>query len=194
MNQPARAWPRPRFQWASWTLTSTTLSPWRHIAACQCSLVRQRHGLIDHHPPALWLHLCTTQVSAADRSQWSDSICVAVMTDAICESNYAAGVRWNEVFTSQRYWRILHPLSSDPPKITLMRLVERTSTSLSLSWDVSPRPRVQPRPIRYELTYRKKVGLSCLFSCYVLSSFYVILHFALNKLKVASKIFNLNNT
>uniref|UniRef100_A0A8C3A355 receptor protein-tyrosine kinase n=1 Tax=Cyclopterus lumpus TaxID=8103 RepID=A0A8C3A355_CYCLU len=41
--------------------------------------------------------------------------------------------------------------------ITTMRLVERTSTSLSLSWDVSPRIRLQPRPIRYELTYRKKV-------------------------------------
>uniref|UniRef100_A0A8C4EHJ8 receptor protein-tyrosine kinase n=1 Tax=Dicentrarchus labrax TaxID=13489 RepID=A0A8C4EHJ8_DICLA len=42
-------------------------------------------------------------------------------------------------------------------QITSMRLVERTSTSLSLSWDVFPRPRVQSRPIRYELTYRKKV-------------------------------------
>ncbi|XP_068188774.1 ephrin type-A receptor 2 isoform X2 [Antennarius striatus] len=47
-------------------------------------------------------------------------------------------------------------LYTDPPKITTMRLIERTSTSLSLSWDVSPRPRVQPRPFRYELTYRKK--------------------------------------
>lgn len=44
---------------------------------------------------------------------------------------------------------------TDPPKITTMRLVERGSTSLSLSWDVSPR-RVPPRPIRYELAYRKK--------------------------------------
>ncbi|TMS15929.1 Ephrin type-A receptor 2, partial [Larimichthys crocea] len=47
-------------------------------------------------------------------------------------------------------------LYTDPPKITTMRLVERSSTSLSLSWDVSPRPRVQHRPIRYELTYCKK--------------------------------------
>uniref|UniRef100_A0A8C3A5J7 receptor protein-tyrosine kinase n=1 Tax=Cyclopterus lumpus TaxID=8103 RepID=A0A8C3A5J7_CYCLU len=46
---------------------------------------------------------------------------------------------------------------TEPPRITTMRLVERTSTSLSLSWDVSPRIRLQPRPIRYELTYRKKV-------------------------------------
>lgn len=38
-----------------------------------------------------------------------------------------------------------------------MRLVERDSTSLSLSWDVFPRPRVQSQPIRYELAYRKKV-------------------------------------
>ncbi|XP_022049739.1 ephrin type-A receptor 2 isoform X1 [Acanthochromis polyacanthus] len=45
---------------------------------------------------------------------------------------------------------------TEPPKITTMRLVEKTSFSLSLSWDVSPRPRVQSRPIRYELTYRKK--------------------------------------
>uniref|UniRef100_A0A4W6BS88 receptor protein-tyrosine kinase n=1 Tax=Lates calcarifer TaxID=8187 RepID=A0A4W6BS88_LATCA len=60
------------------------------------------------------------------------------------------------VFTSHRYSSIHHPLSPDPPKITTMRLVERTSTTLSLSWDVSPRPRVQLRPIRYELTYRKK--------------------------------------
>ncbi|CAJ1055387.1 ephrin type-A receptor 2 isoform X2 [Xyrichtys novacula] len=45
---------------------------------------------------------------------------------------------------------------TDPPKITTMRLVEKTSNSLSLSWDVSPRPRAQMRPIRYELTYRKK--------------------------------------
>uniref|UniRef100_A0A3B4ZP64 receptor protein-tyrosine kinase n=1 Tax=Stegastes partitus TaxID=144197 RepID=A0A3B4ZP64_9TELE len=45
---------------------------------------------------------------------------------------------------------------TEPPKITTMRLVERSSFSLSLSWDVSPRPRAQSRPIRYELTYRKK--------------------------------------
>ncbi|XP_068997131.1 ephrin type-A receptor 2 isoform X1 [Embiotoca jacksoni] len=45
---------------------------------------------------------------------------------------------------------------TDPPKITTMRLVDRSPTSLSLYWDVSPRPRVQLRPIRYELTYRKK--------------------------------------
>ncbi|XP_034732432.1 ephrin type-A receptor 2 isoform X2 [Etheostoma cragini] len=48
---------------------------------------------------------------------------------------------------------------TDPPKITTMRLVERTSTSLSLSWDVSPRlrvPQTQVWPIRYELTFRKK--------------------------------------
>uniref|UniRef100_A0A8C3A4R7 receptor protein-tyrosine kinase n=1 Tax=Cyclopterus lumpus TaxID=8103 RepID=A0A8C3A4R7_CYCLU len=51
---------------------------------------------------------------------------------------------------------ILSPLFPEPPRITTMRLVERTSTSLSLSWDVSPRIRLQPRPIRYELTYRKK--------------------------------------
>lgn len=44
----------------------------------------------------------------------------------------------------------------DPPKVTSMRLEERTPTSLSLSWSVSPRPRA-PRPTRYELTYRKKV-------------------------------------
>lgn len=48
-------------------------------------------------------------------------------------------------------------MSPDPPKITTMRLTARTSTSLSLSWEVSPRHRAQDRPIRYELTYRKKV-------------------------------------
>uniref|UniRef100_A0A7N9ATF3 receptor protein-tyrosine kinase n=1 Tax=Mastacembelus armatus TaxID=205130 RepID=A0A7N9ATF3_9TELE len=41
-------------------------------------------------------------------------------------------------------------------QITTIRLIERTPTSLSLFWDVSPRPRVHHRPIRYELTYRKK--------------------------------------
>ncbi|XP_061552605.1 ephrin type-A receptor 2 [Phycodurus eques] len=45
---------------------------------------------------------------------------------------------------------------TDPPKITSMRMVERTATKLSISWDVSSRPRFQPRPFRYELTYRKK--------------------------------------
>lgn len=60
-----------------------------------------------------------------------------------------------------------------------MRLVERTSTTLSLSWDVSPRPRVQLRPIRYELTYRKKVN--CLLVCCVF-----ILHLPLYKIKAAS--------
>ncbi|XP_067447690.1 ephrin type-A receptor 2 isoform X2 [Thunnus thynnus] len=45
---------------------------------------------------------------------------------------------------------------TDPPKITSMRLVERSPTSLSLSWDISPRPRIQARPFRYELNYRKK--------------------------------------
>ncbi|KAM9752541.1 ephrin type-A receptor 2 isoform 2-T2 [Menidia menidia] len=70
------------------------------------------------------------------------------------------------MFASQAAPRAHRPPSSatlttslhytDPPKITTMRLVERAPTSLSLSWDVSPRPRVQSRPIRYELTYRKK--------------------------------------
>ncbi|XP_077464571.1 ephrin type-A receptor 2 isoform X1 [Stigmatopora argus] len=45
---------------------------------------------------------------------------------------------------------------TDPPKITAIRMVERTATKLSISWDVSPRPRFQPRPFRYKLTYRKK--------------------------------------
>lgn len=36
-------------------------------------------------------------------------------------------------------------------------MVERTSASLSLSWDVFPRPRSQSQPIQYKLTYRKKV-------------------------------------
>uniref|UniRef100_A0A7N6F981 receptor protein-tyrosine kinase n=1 Tax=Anabas testudineus TaxID=64144 RepID=A0A7N6F981_ANATE len=50
----------------------------------------------------------------------------------------------------------LHYTGEYPPKITSMRLVERTPTSLSLSWDVSPRPRALSPPIRYELNYRKK--------------------------------------
>ncbi|KAM9342711.1 ephrin type-A receptor 2 [Pholidichthys leucotaenia] len=45
---------------------------------------------------------------------------------------------------------------TEPPKITGIRLVEKSSTSLSLSWDVSPQPQVQLRPVKYELTYRKK--------------------------------------
>ncbi|KAF3860119.1 hypothetical protein F7725_000374 [Dissostichus mawsoni] len=70
------------------------------------------------------------------------------------------------LFVSQASPRAFRPPSTsalttslhytDPPTITTMRLVEKTSTSLSLSWDVTPRPRAQPRPIRYELTYRKK--------------------------------------
>ncbi|KAK1899069.1 Ephrin type-A receptor 2 [Dissostichus eleginoides] len=70
------------------------------------------------------------------------------------------------LFASQASPRAFRPPSTsalttslhytDPPTITTMRLVEKTSTSLSLSWDVTPRPRAQPRPIRYELTYRKK--------------------------------------
>lgn len=85
----------------------------------------------------------------------------------LCKLNCAAGVRWIlrlsalAGFGFMNY--IWYPLSSDPPKITTMRLVERTSTSLSLSWDVSPRPRVHSPPIRYELTYRKKVRCSCFF-------------------------------
>ncbi|KAI4824504.1 hypothetical protein KUCAC02_013009 [Chaenocephalus aceratus] len=70
------------------------------------------------------------------------------------------------LFASQASPRAFRPPSTsalttslhytDPPKITTMRLVEKTSTSLSLSWDVTPRPRAQLPPIRYELTYRKK--------------------------------------
>lgn len=41
-----------------------------------------------------------------------------------------------------------------------MRLVGRTSTSLALSWDVSPRPRAQLH-VRYKLTYHKKVSIFC---------------------------------
>uniref|UniRef100_A0A8C8D9E2 receptor protein-tyrosine kinase n=1 Tax=Oncorhynchus tshawytscha TaxID=74940 RepID=A0A8C8D9E2_ONCTS len=44
---------------------------------------------------------------------------------------------------------------TDPPKVTSMRLVERSPTSLSLSWAVAPH-RPLPRPSRYELSYRKK--------------------------------------
>ena len=50
----------------------------------------------------------------------------------------------------------VHFFSSEPPKVTSMRLDERTSTSLSVSWMVASR-RAQPRPIQYELIYRKKV-------------------------------------
>uniref|UniRef100_A0A7N8WQS4 receptor protein-tyrosine kinase n=1 Tax=Mastacembelus armatus TaxID=205130 RepID=A0A7N8WQS4_9TELE len=70
-------------------------------------------------------------------------------------------------FASQAVQRSYRPPSTsalttslkytEPPKITTIRLIERTPTSLSLFWDVSPRPRVHHRPIRYELTYRKKV-------------------------------------
>uniref|UniRef100_A0A665X765 receptor protein-tyrosine kinase n=1 Tax=Echeneis naucrates TaxID=173247 RepID=A0A665X765_ECHNA len=48
------------------------------------------------------------------------------------------------------------PLSPDPPKITAMRLVERTPTSVSLSWDISPQPWAPNRPILYQVVYRKK--------------------------------------
>ncbi|XP_075882599.1 ephrin type-A receptor 2 isoform X2 [Nelusetta ayraudi] len=47
-------------------------------------------------------------------------------------------------------------LYTDPPKIISMRLVEKTTSSLSLSWDVSPRRWNKLQPVRYELTYRKK--------------------------------------
>uniref|UniRef100_A0A669DS12 receptor protein-tyrosine kinase n=1 Tax=Oreochromis niloticus TaxID=8128 RepID=A0A669DS12_ORENI len=54
----------------------------------------------------------------------------------------------------------LHYTGEHPPQITTMRLVGRTSTSLALSWDVSPRPRPQLN-IRYKLTYHKKVSIFC---------------------------------
>uniref|UniRef100_A0A8C6LG35 receptor protein-tyrosine kinase n=1 Tax=Nothobranchius furzeri TaxID=105023 RepID=A0A8C6LG35_NOTFU len=44
----------------------------------------------------------------------------------------------------------------NPQTIASMRLVERDSTSLSLSWDVSPRQLVQSPSVHYELAYRKK--------------------------------------
>ncbi|XP_076022656.1 ephrin type-A receptor 2 [Genypterus blacodes] len=69
-------------------------------------------------------------------------------------------------FVSQGTQRIIRPPSTsalttslhytDPPKITAMQLVERTHTSMSLSWAVTHRPQVATRPIRYQLTYRKK--------------------------------------
>uniref|UniRef100_A0AAQ4QQ11 receptor protein-tyrosine kinase n=1 Tax=Gasterosteus aculeatus aculeatus TaxID=481459 RepID=A0AAQ4QQ11_GASAC len=53
------------------------------------------------------------------------------------------------------------PRSSRPPSsISLtvsLRYTGETSASLSLSWDVFPRPRSQSQPIQYKLTYRKKV-------------------------------------
>uniref|UniRef100_A0A3Q4I2I6 receptor protein-tyrosine kinase n=1 Tax=Neolamprologus brichardi TaxID=32507 RepID=A0A3Q4I2I6_NEOBR len=52
----------------------------------------------------------------------------------------------------------LHYTGEHPPQITSMRLVGQTSTSLALSWDVSPRPRAQLH-IRYKLTYHKKVSI-----------------------------------
>uniref|UniRef100_A0A3Q3CYD0 receptor protein-tyrosine kinase n=1 Tax=Haplochromis burtoni TaxID=8153 RepID=A0A3Q3CYD0_HAPBU len=54
----------------------------------------------------------------------------------------------------------LHYTGEHPPQITTMRLVGRTSTSLALSWDVSPRPRAQLH-VRYKLTYHKKVSIFC---------------------------------
>ncbi|KAL1021111.1 hypothetical protein UPYG_G00008950 [Umbra pygmaea] len=44
---------------------------------------------------------------------------------------------------------------TDPPKVTSIRLDDRSPTTLSLSWAVAPR-RPLNRPTRYELTYRKK--------------------------------------
>uniref|UniRef100_A0A6Q2YUX1 receptor protein-tyrosine kinase n=1 Tax=Esox lucius TaxID=8010 RepID=A0A6Q2YUX1_ESOLU len=44
---------------------------------------------------------------------------------------------------------------TDPPKVTSMRLEDRSATSISLSWAVAPR-RPLPRSTRYELTYRRK--------------------------------------
>ncbi|KAG9332748.1 hypothetical protein JZ751_014847, partial [Albula glossodonta] len=45
---------------------------------------------------------------------------------------------------------------TDPPKVTSMRVDERQSTSLTLSWSVSHR--VQQGNMRYELMYRKKIN------------------------------------
>lgn len=86
-TQPARGWLTPRCQWVSWTLISTTPSPWRRSVACLClAAVRRRLGLPGCRPPPLWLRLCTTQVSSADRRPGCDAICSAVMTDAIWDS------------------------------------------------------------------------------------------------------------
>uniref|UniRef100_A0A8C7INJ9 receptor protein-tyrosine kinase n=1 Tax=Oncorhynchus kisutch TaxID=8019 RepID=A0A8C7INJ9_ONCKI len=60
------------------------------------------------------------------------------------------------LFASQVAPRSNRPPSTNPPKVTSMRLVERSPTSLSLSWAVAPH-RPLPRPTRYELSYRKKV-------------------------------------
>uniref|UniRef100_A0A8C8DBG1 receptor protein-tyrosine kinase n=1 Tax=Oncorhynchus tshawytscha TaxID=74940 RepID=A0A8C8DBG1_ONCTS len=60
------------------------------------------------------------------------------------------------LFASQVAPRSNRPPSTNPPKVTSMRLVERSPTSLSLSWAVAPH-RPLPRPSRYELSYRKKV-------------------------------------
>uniref|UniRef100_A0A3P8UUR8 receptor protein-tyrosine kinase n=1 Tax=Cynoglossus semilaevis TaxID=244447 RepID=A0A3P8UUR8_CYNSE len=65
------------------------------------------------------------------------------------------------MFVNQASPRANRPPSTNPPKIMAIRLVERTPTSLSLSWDVSPQPRAQNRAVRYEITYRKNV--SCFF-------------------------------
>uniref|UniRef100_A0A8C7U4D9 receptor protein-tyrosine kinase n=1 Tax=Oncorhynchus mykiss TaxID=8022 RepID=A0A8C7U4D9_ONCMY len=59
------------------------------------------------------------------------------------------------LFASQVAPRSNRPPSTNPPKVTSMRLVERSPTSLSLSWAVAPH-RPLPRPTRYELSYRKK--------------------------------------
>uniref|UniRef100_A0A672GVB7 receptor protein-tyrosine kinase n=1 Tax=Salarias fasciatus TaxID=181472 RepID=A0A672GVB7_SALFA len=48
--------------------------------------------------------------------------------------------------------------------VSMFAVIEKSVTSLSLSWDVSPRPRLHAPPIRYELTYRKKVGHFSYFS------------------------------
>lgn len=63
-------------------------------------------------------------------------------------------------FSHHKKTLIFSTLSLDPPQITTMRLVGRTSNSLALSWDVSPRPRAQLH-IRYKLTYHKKVSIFC---------------------------------
>lgn len=55
------------------------------------------------------------------------------------------------------YWFIHYFFMShtDPPSVTGMRLVGRSSTSLSLSWSVSRR--ANPSTIRYKLMYCEKV-------------------------------------
>lgn len=147
----------------TWTLILTTPLLWRLAAACPSSAARRPWRASPQH----W----TTLVSPGDRCSLSSDILSSIVSLArlktrglhrgICSHPPSPqGCDLLSLRCDQSLTVIFLSIShqrSDPPKVTVIHLDDRSATSLTLSWTLSRRPAAHINH-RYELMYRRKVS------------------------------------